>query len=278
MEFTVEKISKKTDGNERKTVLITGASKGLGRELAIVCARRNMDLILTSLPHSNIDSLAEQIRNHFSVSVRTYVCDLTDDTEVFKLAAFAGETPIHMLINNVGCGGSGTFEHSSTDLLETVLKLNIRIPTLLTRLLIPALQNVEGRSYVMNISSIAAFSPIGYKHAYPASKAFLLSFTRGLKEEFRETGISFSSVHPGPMLTTSDSCKRIIHQGARGSFAVIKTSTIAEIAFRKTISGKAVIVPGFGNKCFYWGIRILPEFYVPRLLTRMVKKGITARV
>src|SRR5690606_4427707 len=143
-----------------------------------------------------------------------------------------------------------------------------------TRWLIPALKTRGERSYVMNISSMAAFSPIGYKHVYPASKAFLLAFTMGLREEFRGSDISFSSVHPGPMLTNFNCSRRIVRQGAVARFCLVNTMSIAKLALRQTLAGKAIIIPGWGNKISYWAMKLLPSALVKKLITRGVRKEI----
>jgi uncharacterized protein len=159
---------------DKKTALITGASKGLGKELALACAKRQYNLILVALPQSNIQGLADQITEDYGVEVETFEYDLTEEFKIYELADHVCKKgPLDILINNAGCGGTGEFEHSPVEYIDLVLKLNIRATSMLTRLLIPSLKASAGRSYVMNISSMAAFCPIGYKHVYPASKVFL---------------------------------------------------------------------------------------------------------
>jgi len=265
----------KTTNEIRKTALITGASKGLGKEYAIQCAALGYELLLVSLPHSNINGLGKEIASHFGVKVKCVEMDLTDFNQVNKLAMeVIANGSLDLLINNAGCGGSGEFEQSSVDFIDLVLNLNVRATALLTRLLIPALKKSLNQSYVINVSSMAAFSPIGYKHVYPASKAFLLSFTMGLREEFKHAGISFSSVHPGPMLTNSDTARRIIQQGAMAKFCTLNTSEIAAISLKEAFAGKDVIIPGFGNQLSYWIMKLLPSKLVQRLITNGVRNEI----
>lgn len=257
----------------RHTALITGASKGFGKELAISCAKMGYNLVLVSLPNSNVENIAGQIEENYNVLVETFECDLTDEGKVHELAAAINDRfSLSLLVNNAGCGGSGKFEKSSITFIERVLNLNVRAAALLTHLLIPNLKRADGHAYVMNVSSMAAFSPMGYKHVYPASKAFLYSFTLGLREEFKNSGISFSSVHPGPMLTNSDTSRRIIHQGAFAKLCLINTSTMAEIALRETLRGKSVIIPGMGNKISYWLMKVLPSALVTKMITTGMKK------
>ena len=261
--------------SSKGTALITGASKGFGKELAISCAKRGYGLILVSLPNSNIDNLANQINENYGVQVDTFEYDLTDEEKVHELAAVINARfSLDILINNAGCGGSGEFEKSPVAYIERVLNLNVRATALLTHLLIPALRRCNGHAYVMNISSMAAFSPMGYKHVYPASKAFLYSFTLGLREEYRDSGISFSSVHPGPMLTNSDTSRRIIQQGIFAKFCLVGTSKVADKALKGTLEGKSVIIPGIGNKISYWIIKVLPSAWVKKMLTTGMKREV----
>lgn len=254
-----------------KSALITGASKGLGRELAIKCAKKGYDLYLVALPNSNLSYLADQISHHYGVSTQAIEMDLTEEEEVYHLAHTVNKNgSLELLINNAGAGGSFEYENSPLSYLENLIKLNIRTAAVLTRLLMPALQRANS-SFVLNISSMAAFSPIGYKTVYPASKAFLLSFTMGLREEFKSSNISFSTAHPGPMLTTSSSCKRIIKQGAKARFCLLSNSEMAKICLDKTFKGKAVIIPGFGNKVWYWFMKLFPKKFVRAAMTSSVK-------
>ncbi|WP_157972117.1 SDR family NAD(P)-dependent oxidoreductase [Pleomorphovibrio marinus] len=254
-----------------KIALITGASKGLGRALAILCAKKGYDLFLVSLPNSNLPYLAEQIRLHYKVKATAIEMDLTDEEEVYHLAHTVNQTgPLHVLINNAGAGGTVPYDKSPLDYLENLIKLNVRTAAVLTRLVMPALKKAR-TSYVLNVSSMAAFSPIGYKTVYPASKAFLLSLTMGLREEFKSTNIHFSTAHPGPMLTTSSSCKRIIKQGAKARFCLLNTSEIAKISLESMFRGKAVIIPGFGNKVWFWFMKLFPKKFVKSAMTQSVK-------
>lgn len=261
--------------NNDKTALITGASKGLGKALALTCAARGYNLILVSLPKTGTTQLAQSIEEDYKVRTKVFEFDLTVEENIYELVNYVEKTSaLNLLINNAGCGGTGSFETSSLEYIDLVLKLNIRVTTMLTRLLIPSLRMASGRAYVMNISSMAAFSPIGFKHVYPASKAFLYAFTMGLREEYRDSGISFSTIHPGPMLTNSDTSRRIIQQGAVAKFCLVNTIDIAKTALKRTLRGKAVIVPGWGNKISYWTMKILPSGFIKKLLTRVVRREI----
>src|SRR5690606_15313804 len=110
---------------------------------------------------------------------------------------------IDMLINNAGLGGDLPFLEASPDYIEDIILLNTYALAMLTRLLLTNLIN-QKRAYILNIASLAAFSPMPYKTVYPASKAFVYSFSRGLDAELRGTGVTVSVAHPGGMRTNAE--------------------------------------------------------------------------
>ena len=142
--------------------LITGASKGLGKAFANECARRRMNLILVSLPGENLKCLQSELQVRYGVRVFFRETDLTERDAVEQLAHWINEKfSIKMLINNAGVGGTQFFDSSSVDYLDNMIQLNVRAMTLLTRLLIPQLRR-NMNTYILNVSSLAAFSPVPY--------------------------------------------------------------------------------------------------------------------
>jgi uncharacterized protein len=151
------------------------------------------------------------------------------------------------------------------------MQLNVVATALLTQLLLPNLRRQE-RAWLLNVSSIAAFSPIGFKTVYPASKAFIRHFSLGLREELRGTGVSVSVVYPGPMKTNLDVTQRIENQGFKGKLGLCSPEEVAFIAVRQMLAGRANIVPGFANKLNRWLMALLPEGLVVWLVSRAVSK------
>ena len=238
--------------------LITGASTGLGREFAIECARRGMNLILVSLPGENLPELCSWLASKYRVFVFYYETDLSEKTEVEKLAAWVtGNFSVNMLINNAGIGGTKAFDTVSADYIDRLIQLNVRATSLLVRLMIPELK-MHRRAYILNVSSMAAFSPLPYKTVYPASKAFVYHFTRGLKAELRNTKIRVSVVNPGPIMTNPDVTSRIKKQGALARLSLIPAQTIARISIHGLMLGKAVIIPGYINRLNVFMLKLIP--------------------
>lgn len=260
--------------NNNRYTLITGASSGLGKAFATRCAGLGMHIILIALPGSNTGSLADSIMLHYGVDVKVFEFDLTDgDALRSTLEHITQHYHVNFLINNAGMGGTSHLTETTVEKIDSIIQLNVRSTVLVTRLLIPHLLKNE-RCYIMNISSMAAFTPIAYKTVYPASKAFISSFSLGLKEEFSGTGLSVSVVYPGPMMTNYQTSRRIIGQGFKGKMGLLTATDIAKLAVRKTMAGCPTIIPGFMNRVNHLLMSLLPSEWKSRIVSREVKKEI----
>lgn len=252
--------------------LITGASTGLGRELAIECARRKMNLILVSLPGENLPELCSWISNKYKVSAYYYETDLSERSKVEKLTSWVTKNfSVNMLINNAGIGGTKAFDTTTTDYIDRLIQLNVRATSLLVRLMITELK-MHRQAYILNVSSMAAFSPLPYKTVYPASKAFIYHFTRGLKTELRNTNIRVSVVNPGPIMTNADVTKRILKQGALARLALIPAQTIARISIHGLVHGKAVIIPGSLNRINVFLLKLIPSEIRMNMSSKVIQR------
>ena len=192
--------------------LITGASKGLGKQLALECAKLKHSLILVSLPEEGLGEYAMFLKKEYNCTVECFELDLTDRSDLTRMVEeIKSNFKVNVLINNAGFGGTKSFDGVATSYLDKMISLNISVPVLLTRMLIDELVN-NGPSYILNVSSLASFSPMPYKTAYPASKTFIWSFSRGLYQEYKSRGVFVSVAHPGGMATNVDVCNRIKRQ------------------------------------------------------------------
>lgn len=254
--------------------LITGASAGLGREFAIHCARAGRHLILIALPGAQTDTLARNLMKLYRVDIQVFEFDLTNPMQLQEnLSYITGHFPVNFLINNAGTGGTAAIQDTASEKIDQILQLNIRSTVMITHQLIPHLLKQE-RSYIMNISSMAAFTPIAYKTVYPASKAFISSFSHGLREELHGTGLTISVVYPGPILTNSNTAQRVIRQGFKGKMGLLPTASIARIALKKTLAGVPVIIPGAMNRINHLLMKLMPLNWKLRIVSRAVKKEI----
>lgn len=248
--------------------LVTGASRGLGRDIAEELAQRGFPLILTSTS-SRIEETAEELRDRYGIHIVTRIADLTDREEVLRLAADLNDHyELFMLVNNAGMGGSAAFETSTTENLERILDLNVRATTLLTHELLPNLQR-QPRAYILNIGSMAAHNPTAYKTVYPASKAFVWSFSLGLREELKGTPVSVSIASPGAMTTNEEVTARIQRQGLWGKATLKSTQHIARKCVRQTLKGKRHIIinpVAFALSC------LVPDSVRVPLLSQIVRR------
>ncbi|RRB06708.1 SDR family NAD(P)-dependent oxidoreductase [Larkinella rosea] len=260
----------------KKYVLITGASAGLGKAMAIELARQGHHLILVSLPNENLGDLAHQIRISCNVQVAYYETDLCERPNIEALIAWiqTSQLAVFYLINNAGIGGSQAFEQSDTGHIERIIQLNIIGTALLTRLLLPFLLKFP-QSYILNVSSMAAFSPFPYKTVYPASKAFIYSFSLGLRAELRAFGVQVSVVHPGPMPHTPENQARLQKHGRLGRMLTVPLEFIAQTALERVEQGQSVIIPGWTNKMGYWVSRWVPWSWRRPLMVSMLRKEVT---
>jgi short-subunit dehydrogenase len=257
---------------QEKCALITGGSQGLGKEIAIALAKRKINILLVSLPGEGLAETAKEIERLYNVSVKYFEIDLTRLDSVYQIAAWAkANAKISILINNAGIGGSKCFEDASVKYIENIIMLNIRATSLLTRLLINELKEAE-EAFILNVASMASFSPIAYKTVYPASKAFIYSFSRGLYEELRGTSVFVSVLHPGPIKTNPEVCRRISQQGFLGKMGLITTEKLAELAVKQLFKRDSLIIPGFVNKMNWLLIKIVPIWIRLPLVSNVVKK------
>jgi short-subunit dehydrogenase len=254
--------------------LITGASSGLGRELAIECARRKRNLLLIALPGRNLDEFCEQLSANYSIQAYAFEGDLTDKDFIYRLVKEILEKyRVNFLINNAGMGGTVPFQEASVEYLDAIIQLNVRATSILTRLLLEELKS-HPRAYILNVSSMAAFSPIPYKTIYPASKAFVYSFSRGLSEELKGTPVRVAVLNPGPILTNPDVITRIMRQGIFGKMGLLTAGTISRITLSAIFEGKHVIIPGFFNNFNHWLMKFFPESFRLRILGNVIQREI----
>src|SRR5437867_3148838 len=185
------------------SALITGASAGIGREFARQLATRARTLVLVARREQRLNQLRDELRNrnaHLSVHAR--VVDLCDKGQIDELVRWLERDKINIdfLINNAGLGDYGSFATSDPQRDDRILEVNIVAPTLLTRRLLPQMI-ARKRGAILNVSSSAGFLPIPGMAVYAASKAYVNSFSEGLRAELRGTGLSVIALCPGPVHT-----------------------------------------------------------------------------
>jgi len=243
-----------------KYVVITGASKGLGKAFAEEFASKNKNLILVALANDGLPTVAQSIQERFNVNVEVFEIDLAKTESVYLLAEeLNSKFEIEYLINNAGIGGTSIFCDTAVEQIETLIMINVRALSLLTRLLLPNLMRQEGKSFILNVASMASFSPMTYKAVYSASKAYVYYFSRALAEELKNTNVFVSVVHPGPMKTNEAVTRSIEKQGGMAKiYGLITPEKTAKVAIRGLEKRVAFIVPGIVNRWNWIAMRLMP--------------------
>lgn len=248
--------------------MITGASVGIGRDLALVFAREGHGLVLTARNQAQLEELAARIRKEYAVPVQIVPQDLNQPAaaqEIFNQIASRGIT-IDFLVNNAGFGAYGPFAESDVARELSLLQVNIVALVHLTRLFLPGmLARKSGR--ILNVASTAAFVPGPFMACYYASKAFVLSFSEAIDEEIAGSGVSVTVLCPGP--TTTEFQKRAgIGKTSLFSGRVMTSLAVAQIGYDALMAGKRTVIAGFRNKMLALSSRLAPR----KMATAVVRK------
>lgn len=241
--------------------LITGASAGIGKALALECAAKGMNVLLVALPGAELEETAGQLRKQYPVECHCLGVDLSVHcaaTKVYDWVINNGYK-VNILINNVGLGSKGVFEEAPIDFYYTQIYLNVIATCMMTRLFISELKK-HGPAHIMNTGSMGGFFLLPHKTVYSATKAFVYSFSRSLRLELKHTGIIVSVLCPGG--TDSNTKTIAINKDLKGvaKASILTPEEVATEAVDKMLKGKAVIIPGTVNKLSYHISRIVPGF------------------
>jgi uncharacterized protein len=245
------------------TALITGASAGIGRELARQLATRARALVLVARRKQRLSELRDELRNrNAQLIVHTRAVDLCDKAQIDELVRWLEQSQIEIdfLINNAGLGDYGTVATSDIKRDDRMIQVNIAALTFLTRKLLPRMIERK-RGAILNVSSSAGFLPIPGMAVYAASKAFVNSFTEALRAELpTDSGVTVTALCPGPVHTEfGEVAKRPGREPERGpEFTYVSVEQTAHDALAAIESNKPLIIPGVVMKFAMFLVRITP--------------------
>lgn len=254
--------------------LITGASEGLGKALAIECASRNMNLILVALPGPEIFFLADFIRRNYGVEVIGIEKDLCRDESCADLfSEVAGmNVAVNMLINNAGIGSTLFFEEGSADLYERQIKLNVLATTLITHFFLEMLKRNK-KAYILNVGSMASFFCLPKKNVYGATKSFIYDFSRSLRKELKKDKVYVSVLCPGGINTNLP----LTLMNKSGNYitrlSIMDPEKVVPKALDGLLKNKEVIIPGRLNQLFLLLNTFLPAF-IKKILSDYAMKNL----
>ena len=255
------------------TALITGASTGIGRELAKLFARDGFNLVLVARNGEKLTSVAEGLQRQFAIAARTIPLDLTQSSApqfLFDQLAREGIV-LDVLVNNAGYGKRGAFADVSLEESLGQIQLNITALTVLTKLFLGPMQ--ERRSgKILNVASTAGFQAGPLMSVYYATKSYVILFSEGLASELKETGVTVTCLCPGA--TDTEFQKRA---GTEESLLFRRMSPadaarVARDGYRALMKGKPLVISGFRNWMMMESLRISPRRVVTAVSRRFIEK------
>lgn len=243
-----------------ETALVTGASSGIGEDLARLIAAGGRHVVLLARSADKLQALANQLSAAHGIDATVVAADLSDSGATSQIARTltARGITIDMLVNNAGFGTAGSFAaadpHSQLDMLQ----VNVVALTALTRALLPGmLERKRGR--ILNVASTAAFQPGPFMTVYYASKAYVLSFSEALAEETAGTGVTVTCLCPGPTHTGFQSRAHIEKSRLFNLARPMQSSDVAQAGYDGMLAGRRLVIAGAMNKIVAQSIRITPR-------------------
>ena len=258
----------KENKSMKNTGLITGASSGIGKELARIHASKGRDLVLVARRVDLLNELKNELQNQFGVKVEVIGADLMDNqgpSLVFNEVKKRG-IDVHYLFNNAGLGGYGNFNERSLKAESEMIQLNIQSLMELTHLFLPEMI-ARGKGKIMNTSSTAGYMPGPLQTNYFATKAFVNSFSNGLDQEVRPFGVTVTALCPGPVKTGFESAAGMAGSGLFANAATAQSTAMK--GYNGMEKGKLNVITDNILKIFIIGI--LP-FMPQRVILKAMQK------
>lgn len=230
--------------------LVTGASSGIGKEIAYTLANKGIDLVLVAKSMGNMDKIKKDV----NVDVEIIKLDLSKEENVYKLYEECKSKGIDILINNAGFGLFGFFSETSLDRELEMIDLNIKCVHILTKLFLKDFKKRDS-GYILNVASSAGFMAGPRLSTYYATKNYVLKLTMAINEELRKehSNVQVSALCPGPVNTN-------FNKVAKGEFSIKEVSPeyVAKYAVKKLFTRKMIIVPTIKMKLGVFALRIVP--------------------
>lgn len=254
-----------------ENVLITGASSGIGLELARLFAAAGSDLVLVARREDKLGEIADELRADHDITVRVLPADLSQPAAavaIYEVLDGAG-IDIDILVNNAGFGARGPMVELSIARQLQMMQVNMTTLVELTRRLLPGMLQ-RGWGGILNVASTAAFQPGPYMAVYYASKAFVLSFSEGLAGELSDTEVHVTCLAPGPVATGFGAVAGV-EDTLLFKTGVLDASKVAWAGYRGLRRGKTLVVPGLRNKLTSMAVRFVPRSWLRKILVMIQK-------
>jgi short-subunit dehydrogenase len=253
-----------------ETVLITGASSGIGRELALLFASDGADLVLVARSEGTLRELADELAAKYGAVAQVVPADLSRPASPGEIAEALAQRHIEVdvLVNNAGFGAHGPIAEIGVERQLEMVEVNVAALTRLTALLLPGMLE-RRRGAILNVASTAAFQPGPYQAVYCATKAYVLSFTEALAEEVRGSGVRVSCLAPGATDTgfaaqASTLGTRLFRRG------VMDADRVARAGHDGMRRGRTLVIPGLRNRVLAFSVRLAPRSLSTRVAGRLL--------
>ena len=254
----------------KQTVLITGASSGIGFELAKLFAADGYDLMLVSRSEKALDDLAFDLQTKHGIDAKVIAKDLSrieSCRELYDECVQCGIC-VDILVNNAGFGGWGHYWETDLDREMQMMNLNMLAPVHLTKLFLKGMvQRKKGR--ILNVASTAAFQPGPLMAIYYATKAFVLSFSEAIATELEGTGVTVTALCPGPTETNFRAAAGMEKSMLFSKHLKMDAPSVARIGYEDLMKGKVLSVPGLKNRIVMQSLRLAPRSFIRASVKKM---------
>lgn len=248
-----------------ETALITGASSGIGLELARLFAADNSNLVLVARREEKLRALADELKSEFGVDVFVLAKDLSQKSaprEIFDELQRQG-IQVDVVVNNAGFGSRGKFAELGEEAQVDMIQVNVVALTHLTRLFLPGIIE-RGRGGILNVGSLAGFQPGPNLAVYYATKAYVLSFTEALSEEVSNPNIKITCLAPGPVRTEFGE-KSDLEDSLLFKLSLMDAEPVVRAGYEGFRKGKVIVLPGIKQKLVPFMLRFTPRFLVRKI-------------
>jgi len=257
---------------QKNTALVTGASSGIGFAISGELARRGYSLLMVSNEEAKLPQAARELQTQYGVNADFLYMDLAKMDSAQKLFDYcqANSFKIDILVNNAGIFFFRDITNTKPELIETTINLHIFTPTMLSRLFAEQMIADNRKGYILNMASIASRMMMPGIALYGSTKSFLRCFSRAMRNEVYNKGVTITTISPGAVATNLyNLSSRYLKLGVRLGI-IITTERLAKLAVKKMFKRKAEFIPGgFINRLFIFLVEAMPEF-----LIRVIKKRI----
>jgi uncharacterized protein len=252
------------------TALITGASGGIGEELARLFAAHGHDLVLVARGERKLQTLSGELAGAHGIQARVLAADLADPgapPRIFDTLQLQG-VAIGALVNNAGFGAQGAYAEIDYEVEARMIQVNVAALAHLTRLFLPGML-ARRKGKILNVASTAAYVPGPFMAVYYASKAFVLSFSEAIAEETQGTGVTVTTLIPGPTetnfaATAGNQDSRLFRSGT-----VMSAAAVARVGYDALMAGRRVAIAGVSNKLTVFSTRMAPRAMLAKITRKL---------